>query len=213
MSTRGCIARITSKEGEPITFKGRYHHWDSYPSGLGATLYGLWRGHFKRDTEAMLTYLMSHKAGWSTIQGCDFNLPAGYVDFTKVAHGPVCYCHGQRSEEGFDVDEKNAAESGVEYVYAFTNDDRMLILSSYKANGKKMIGMFGCGDPDAVWHVIGEIKLGGKTPNWDSNEEIIQPPSKRILKKKVIKPVKAKKVQVVEKEEKFETTDMDDLMG
>ena len=36
MSTRGVIAR---KDGDGFT--GRYHHLDSYPSGLGQTLYRL----------------------------------------------------------------------------------------------------------------------------------------------------------------------------
>jgi len=34
MSTRGVIA--VSHDGE--TWQGRYHHWDSYPEGLGMAL-------------------------------------------------------------------------------------------------------------------------------------------------------------------------------
>jgi hypothetical protein len=56
MSTNGIIARSTG-EG---TFAGRYHHWDSYPSGLGTTLVELYRGHFNRDLDRMLQVL-----GWA----------------------------------------------------------------------------------------------------------------------------------------------------
>jgi hypothetical protein len=36
MSTRGAIARLTSVL--PLRWKGRYHHWDSYPDGLSREL-------------------------------------------------------------------------------------------------------------------------------------------------------------------------------
>ena len=73
MSTRGVIAR-TNSDG----FTGRYHHWDSYPEGLGATLYA-WAQHMPLDR--MLHLLLDeHPAGWSTIVGTDPALPPGYVD-------------------------------------------------------------------------------------------------------------------------------------
>ena len=151
MSTRGCIARLTSKKGEPITFKGRYCHWDNYPSGTGAVLFEKWRTEFEKNTEKMLSYLIdAHKAGWSSVQNGE------------------CYCHSKGKSKKFDVDETNASGSGVEFVYAFTEEDTMVVLSSYCANGAKMIGMFGCGDPNAEWKVIGEIKLDGKEPNWEA---------------------------------------------
>jgi len=53
MATRGVIARKT-EDG----FEGRYHHFDSYPTGLGETLFDLYNGHFKKDLTAMLKYLI-----------------------------------------------------------------------------------------------------------------------------------------------------------
>lgn len=71
MSTRSVIAR---KNGTGFT--GVYHHWDGYPSGLGATLFELRNKHFKGDTAAMLAFLIDeHPAGWSTINGADFLYP------------------------------------------------------------------------------------------------------------------------------------------
>lgn len=38
MSTRGAVARITSKPNESVRFRGKYLHWDNYPEGTGKTL-------------------------------------------------------------------------------------------------------------------------------------------------------------------------------
>ena len=70
MSTRGAIARL-SGEG----FKGVYHHWDSYPSGLGKALWDTYQKVGVLD--AMLDGLIDqHPAGWSSI--------------VATVH---CYCH------------------------------------------------------------------------------------------------------------------------
>jgi len=180
MSTRGCIARLTSKPGKKVRFKGVYHHWDGYPDGLGKTLFDLRNNHFKGKTDAMLKVLIDeHPAGWSTINGADFNIPAGYIeqypenDKDKELYDktPKCYCHGDRHEEAKEINQKNASDCGCEYVYAFTPDGkRMIVLSSYvdSEDAPKMVGMFGMGDPKAKWKVIGDIDLNEKAPaNWE----------------------------------------------
>lgn len=161
MSTRGCIARKTG----PGTFKGVYHHWDSYPDGLGATLHGLYLGHFKRNLPLMLDVLLDqHPAGWSTINGADFTLAPGYGN----KDAPACYCHGERSEEANPISEDNAADCGCEYVYAFdVAACRMLVLSSYNDDGTKMIGMFGAGNPKAAWRIIGDVDLNAELPDYE----------------------------------------------
>ncbi len=161
MSTRGAITRITDEhEGK---FTGVYHHWDSYPTGLGQTLWGLYHGHFKRDLRAMLSILIDqHPAGWSTINDRDFTLPVGFWE-----EGPECYCHGDRHEKGQIVTEANAATIGGEWVYAFDETtSRMFVLSSYNENGHKMIGMFGSGNPKATWKVVASVDLNGQEPDW-----------------------------------------------
>jgi hypothetical protein len=217
MGTRSAIARINGEHG----FKGTYHHWDGYPTGLGATLFNLYQTQFNHDLPKMLHVLIDeHPAGWSTINGKDFNLEAGYFEtqhtdctvcgkpdrehysqYSKRKHyrvkpcncgrcspgihwlghapqtaviednRPQCYCHGERSEEGLTVDEKNASGSGVEYVYMFTENHKMMILSSYCGGGRKMIGMFGSGDPDASWSVIATVDLNDAEPNWEQIEQ------------------------------------------
>ena len=168
MSTRGCIARLQRRA--PLEFKGVYHHWDSYPSGLGRALFRLRSTCFARDTEAMLRALIDeHPAGWSTIVGATFSKVPGFRNRgsqgTADDDAPQCYCHGDRSESDWAVTQRNAAGSGVEYVYAF-DGAAMLVLGSYCADGEKMIGMFGAGDHAAGWRIIAEIDLDGSAPDW-----------------------------------------------
>jgi len=135
MSTNGIIARSTG-EG---TFQGRYHHWDSYPSGLGTALIDLYRGHFKHDLTRMLHVLLDeHPAGWSTIVHRDFTLKPGYTNVAQRPEGmsiedfqsqplqrrPQCYCHGHRHEEGWIADEKS--DCGAEWAYVFDEDEKVL---------------------------------------------------------------------------------------
>jgi len=88
MSTRGAIVRFT--KGDASEFEGRYHHWDSYPSGLGATLWELYHGHFRKDLQRMLQALIDeHPAGWSTINNKDFEMAPGYEELFK---GPCATC-------------------------------------------------------------------------------------------------------------------------
>ncbi len=162
MSTRGAIVHLTNRE--PVRFTGVYHHWDSYPQGLGATLWHAWHGHFGGSTEQMLRVLIEdHPAGWSTINGADFSKPAGYGHRA----GPECYCHGERSEEAHTVTEEDAAGIGCEWVYAF-DEGRMLVLRSLRPNGVPMIGMFGSGDPESAWRIAATIDLAGTEPDWSA---------------------------------------------
>lgn len=172
MSTRGCIARMTGKV--PVQFRGVYHHWDSYPSGLGRTLFQLYKTHFKGDIETMLATLIDkHPAGWSTLVDRRFDLEPGWSDLERSEQDdgrPLCYCHGGRHETGWKVTEHNASGSGVEYVYAFSGST-MFILASFCDDGSKMIGMFGSGDPNAAWRIVAEVNLAGARPNWDLLDE------------------------------------------
>ncbi|MBI2851969.1 MAG: hypothetical protein HYX84_02530 [Chloroflexi bacterium] len=79
MSTRGAIAR---QKGD--TFEGRYHHWDSYPTGLGKALWDVYHEQFQDNLDEMLRVLIDeHPAGWSSIVGKDFAVTPGYNDYGK----------------------------------------------------------------------------------------------------------------------------------
>jgi len=146
MSTNGIIARSTG-EG---TFKGVYHHWDSYPNeGLGQYLTQVLAGHFKNDLGWMLRVLIDeHPAGWSTIVNKDFTLKPGYTA-ESLKHAspssmsdadyhaemeqfralpdyrrPQCYCHGKRHEEAQVLTEKS--EACASWAYVFDEEERIL---------------------------------------------------------------------------------------
>jgi hypothetical protein len=166
MGTRGVIARQTGE----CSFAGRYHHWDSYPDGLGATLFALAQkdGPFGGDLPKMLHVLLDeHPAGWSTINGADWTQPPGYEEDGFKTEGPHCYCHGGRREDDHGLfTEMNASASGCEWAYVFTEARHMLVCSSYRRDGVKMIGAFGVGDPDAVWNIVDDINLDQPPPDW-----------------------------------------------
>lgn len=76
MSTRSVIA-------EPYGdgWRGRYHHFDGYPSGVGATLWDLFHGYYLEDLDAMTHRLITDEpVGWSNINGADMNLPNCWTD-------------------------------------------------------------------------------------------------------------------------------------
>lgn len=194
MATRGAITRLVSSN--PIRFSGVYHHWDSYPESLGKTLWELYHAVFGKDMDALLKMVVDeHPAGWSSLHTSTFasiqsigaepndtelrmrNDLARLTGAAELSSDLNCYCHGERSEEGWEVNERNAAGSGIEYCYAFGDGDKsilepagrntMFVLSSYRLNGDKMIGMFGFGDGKAKWRVIAEVDLNGDEPNWE----------------------------------------------
>lgn len=168
MGTRAVIARRTGKD----TFAGRYHHWDGYPSGLGAQLFEVCREHFNGDLKAMMAYLIDdHPAGWSTINDRDFTQPPGFAENGFKSGGPACYCHGGRSEGENLITELNASDCGCEWAYVFdTKTKKMLVLASvWKKGGKKMIG-FGCGGKasDVVWKKVATVDLTiSEQPDWE----------------------------------------------
>lgn len=144
MSTRGTIAFGTDE----WEWEGRYHHWDSYPSGLGRTLWHLYHGHFDRNLDAMKRVLFDeHPAGWSSIVDADFTLTPGYTD-RYDAPQPRCYCHGERREPEWTL---RAGEPFEEWAYILTNDARLLVL----ADGRGQVAEIDLNGPEPDWKRIG----------------------------------------------------------
>lgn len=171
MSTRGVIARVT-----PDGVVCAYNHWDSYPSALGKTLWELYHGHFNRELETMLKVLVDEHPSWSTINDADFQKAPGYIEYPRQTRHdgtdpPQCYCHGDRSEDVSNFPLSEAAGVGCEWAYLLDPRTRhMQVLSSYRQNGSKMIGMFGAGDPDSKWAVVADVALEGDEPDWKGME-------------------------------------------
>jgi len=140
MSTRGIIARTSGPEGQ---FAGRYHHSDSYPTGLGAELRKQLHGHFRGDLGRMLRFLLDeHNAGWSTIVNKDFSLKPGYTwerayekskEFAVFSQlpdykRPQCYCCGSRHEEEQSFTQDDLESTDCEWLYVFDEDTRKLFV-------------------------------------------------------------------------------------
>jgi len=171
MSTRAVIARAVS-EGK---FAGRYHHSDGYGTGLGDTLIALYRGHFQRDLERMLQYLIDeHPAGWSSIVHKDFTLRPGYTWQQAISDGakfevyskrpdyrrPQCFCHGTRKEEEFLIDQES--DTDCEFAYVFGVETRTMHVLD-RAKQSQGTGYY--------WRDIGRIELDCNDPvDWDEIE-------------------------------------------
>ena len=164
MGTRGIIARLDKKRG----FAGNYHHWDSYPTELGNTLWKLYHGHFERDLKRMLKVLIDdHGAGWSTINGADFNLEPGWSNASIDRTNPVCYCHGDRHEDGRLIYPED--DYGAEWVYVFDDEkNTMAILMAVDEDGIHAIGFFGTNPARKTWRALGSFSLDGEEPNWEA---------------------------------------------
>lgn len=143
MGTRGIIAF-----GTPEKWRGNYHHWDSYPTGLGATLWDAYHSAFFNKDLALMekTLVDDHLAGLSSICGADFSKPFGYVstlpkdldspEYEEYQAKPKCYCHGDRSEEpgepySYDKDNVSGGNNGFSswwytYIIEKTEDGAIL---------------------------------------------------------------------------------------
>lgn len=162
MGTRGIIARIDEKRG----FAGNYHHWDSYPTQLGATLWKLYHGHFECNLKVMLRVLIDdHPAGWSTINDADFTLEPGWSNTDLGQINPVCYCHGDRHKEGHVIYPED--DYGAEWVYVFDEEkNTMAVLMAVDKAGEHVIGFFGTNPGRQNWRVIANFSLDGEEPDW-----------------------------------------------
>ena len=166
MGTRGIIARVDDERG----WAGNYHHWDSYPSGLGKTLWKLYHGYFQRDLRRMLQVLIDdHLGGWSTINGADFDLESGWRGgcgyFIEYTHGPVCYCHGERHETGRLIFPED--DYGAEWVYVFDKkQNTMTILMAVDSEGVYAMGFFGSNPGQTGWREVGVVDLEEAEPDW-----------------------------------------------
>ena len=162
MGTRGIIARLDKKRG----FAGNYHHWDSYPTELGKTLWKLYHGHFECDLKRMLQVLIDdHIGGWSTINGADFTLAPGWYDIDRG--NPICYCHGERHREGRLIYPED--DYGAEWVYVFDEEkNTMAILMAVDEAGIHAVGAFGTNPARQDWRALGSFSLDGEEPNWEA---------------------------------------------
>lgn len=167
MSTRSVIARPVGDEWE-----GRYHHFDGYPTGVGKTLWDLVQA---RGLEWTRRTLLDEHTGWSTINGVDWSLAPGFSEsggrcahprctrprweHDKVKHEyrarPACYCHGDRSEEGWTI--RPADDTDTEWCYVLGNNGMTVYERDYQR-----------GATPEQWVLVGSYEWHGAEPDWET---------------------------------------------
>lgn len=164
MGTRGVIAKPLADGWE-----GRYHHWDSYPTALGATLWAAHHGHFAQSVEAMIEYLIDNEPiGWSTINGYDLalgpcwvesnELPKnadGWADYSKV--GPQSYSERGETQDGDGYIRFTGAEGedfmGAEWAYVLGPREMFVWDVPYRGN-PKLVAAVSWDGPEPEWGII-----------------------------------------------------------
>lgn len=172
MSTRGIIAKTTTNG-----WIGKYHHWDSYPSGLGQSLYKAYHQVFNGDIERMMSFLIDeHPAGWSTIVDKDLSLKPGFSHFdvnagigetfnkvlyyqrlaeyqtSEKARRAECYCHGDRHESEQTIHSLTDAWASW-VVYAYIINEASHLMTIYARTSDR-------------WDIIAKVELNGPEPDW-----------------------------------------------
>jgi hypothetical protein len=157
MGTRAVIAK---PDGDG--WKGRYHHWDGYPSGLGATLIAAKDKHFGGDLAKMTKHLIDdEKVGWSTINVVN---PAGPPSWDELASrnvNPQSYtARGEThpDEDGMWIHSTDKEVSGAEWAYVLFEDGIDVYEGDYGVFGVgggnfKLLRRIAWGDVEAMQKV------------------------------------------------------------
>lgn len=160
MGTRAVIAKPDGEMG----WVGRYHHWDGYPSGLGATL-AEWH---ERLGAAELTRILidEEKVGWSTINDADLTLPPAWEELGgSERSGPLSY--SVRGETDELLITHDGDDCGTEWAYVIREDEIEVLERRYGKPGADEghgTGLFGLGasatDSGGYWSARGVVAPG-----------------------------------------------------
>lgn len=162
MGTRGIIAKV---EGDG--WKGRYHHWDSYPEGLGKTLHEARDKYFDGNVQALIKKLIDDEpVGWSSINGFDLSKPPqwGEERQREEENGPQSYsARGEKPHTGLDSTgvwiTSDGDDGGTEWCYVLSERGITVLerrFGSPENDQGHGVGMFGFGASDTTsggyWH-------------------------------------------------------------
>src|SRR5262245_9375701 len=155
MSTRAVIAEPRGDE-----WRGRYHHSDGYPSGLGRELWGK-IAHY--GPERVRKFLIHEHTGWSFILDADWLQTPGFVnydrryahvdgEFKRLDFRPQCYCHGERAEKGWWIT-RRGNDGGTEWVYIIGKLAMTVETRDWQAKR---------------WVTVAHLPYGGPEPDWQA---------------------------------------------
>lgn len=167
MGTRSVIAR---QEGDG--FKGRYCHWDGYPSHMVPALWNVVAQTFASDVNAALRVLIEDNYGWLSIDeraSANEPLRVGLNDgrFRQVEGVGIAYTTEQGQSSPDEWITHDGGDWGTEYAYAL-NDVGIAVFDrrwgTPTEDEGKMVGYFGVGAPDSsgYWKLLGIVR-------WDAD--------------------------------------------
>ena len=163
MSTRAVIGVYTDRPLDK--WRGTYHHWDGYPTGLGQALWRLYHEHYDGLLAAMLEMLIdAHPHGWSTIVDADWSQRPTWIENTSEWYQtgrplpPLSYRYRYAfNEQPFLFNE--VTDGGQEWAYVFDlESDTMTILQRIPPW------------EDVVYVRIETLPLNGSEPDWNDFE-------------------------------------------
>lgn len=162
MGTRSVVAIPYARK---TGWRGRYIHWDGYPSGVGRTLHKIVR---RDGRDKAVRVLVEDHAGWSSVNGeADPKVGLGMDDgrFEAVPGYGTAYTTTKLNifgEKNYQQARKSdwirhdGDDCGTEYAYVLRANG-MVVLARRYADGTPAVGWFGL--PAAP------VEEGGK---WDT---------------------------------------------
>lgn len=161
MATRSIIGVYTNIAERQ--WRGTYHHWDGYPSGLGKELWSIYHRYYEGILSALVEYLIdANPHGWSSIVRCDFTQRPSWLNWSEKQayydeNRPIPpQSYKARGEEPDPLDE--TSDRGHEWAYVF--DLRAETMTILKREGY---------EPMYYIHKA-TIPLEGIEPDWTAFE-------------------------------------------
>ena len=153
MGTRSVVA---IPQGD--SWKGRYVHWDGYPSGVGAALLEIRQAAYSDDLPGLIKMLTEDHWYWSTLSGPDGdNKVTPYPDDSRFVAVPGVGIAGTIDQAKPDEWINPEDDAGAEWCYVMT-DAGIVVLEATRDGGHAM-GMFGS-NPDAKWKYVATVPWG-----------------------------------------------------
>lgn len=161
MSTRAIIAVYENREEGQ--WRGVYHHFDGYPSGLGQSLWQLYHEFYEDRLAALLEMLIdAHPHGWSSIVHADWTLRPTWIDDKGEWYSagkklpPLSYKY-RGGEEPNPLDQ--TADAGQEWAYVFDLEQNVMTIF-------ERVGSW----EDVTYRRIETLPLNGSEPDWKDFE-------------------------------------------
>lgn len=129
MGTRSVVA-----EPQGDAWRGRYVHWDGYPSGVGHAVLDIVRQH---GVDTATRVLVTDHYGWSSVNGQDKQeLGLGYTDgrFQAVPGYGIAYTTEQGQSSPDDYITPDGDDWGTEWAYVIGPRGLTILVRGYGAD-------------------------------------------------------------------------------